>query len=357
MEHAHWLLVHLESTASSLIEGVDVSPRRLALAEAEMTLVGRRPAPVELEAIGDVAAIEHALGIGAGSEPVTVGDLCAIHRALMGDDPIAGEIRTVQNWIGTRYSTPLRAVFVPPPPELVPELVEDLVASINEQGHPPLVHAAVVHAQFETIHPFADGNGRTGRALIQLMLRRSGLTTSVLPLSASLVFQHARCYIGALNGARVVGDADDPQRSDALVEWIMLLADAVHGAAQYAADIACEVAGIRHLWQDLLAERSHRHSHTTTRLLEALASHPMLTVNRASEMLGADTRTTRRSIERLCDATIAAQVGTNQRNRIYEATDIIDLFHDIATINPSGWQMPRPQRRWHRPLDHTPELA
>ena len=354
VQHAHWLLVHLESTASSLIEGVDVSPRRLALAEAEMTLAGRRPTPVELEAIGDIAAIEHALRIGAGSDPVTVEDLCAIHRALMGDDPIAGEIRSAQNWIGTRHSTPLQAVFVPPPPELVPELVEDLVASINEDAHPPLVHAAVVHAQFETIHPFADGNGRTGRALIQLMLRRSGLTNDALPLSTSLVFQHALGYIRALNSARVVCDADDPQRSDALVEWIMLLADAVHGTAKYAAHIAYEVAAIRHLWQDQFAERSHRHSHTTTCLLEALASHPMLTVNHAAEVLDADTRTTRRSIERLCDATIVTQAGTNKRNRIYEATDIIDLYHDIATINPSGWQGPPPRRRWHRPLDQTP---
>ena len=353
-EHAHWLLVHLESTASSLIEGVDVSPRRLALAEAEMTLVGRRPQRVELEAIGDVAAIEHALRIGAGSEPVTVGDLCAIHRTLMGDDPIAGEIRSVQNWIGTRYSTPLQAVFVPPPPELVPELVEDLVASINEDGHPPLVHAAVVHAQFETIHPFADGNGRTGRALIQLMLRRSGLTTSALPLSTSLVFQHARFYLGALNGARVICDANDPQRSAALVEWAMLLADAVHRAAEGTAEIAWEVAAIRLHWQDLLADANQRHSHTTARLLDALASVPMLTVNRAAEVLDANERTTRRSIQRLCDATILAQAGTNKRNRIYEATDIIDLYHDIATINPSGWQGPRPRRRWNRPLGHTP---
>ena len=353
-KHAHWLLVHTESTASNLIEGVQVSPRRLALAEAEMTLTGRKPQRVELEAIGDVVAIEHALRIGAGSEPVTVQDLCAIHRSLMGDDPIAGEIRTVQNWIGTRYSTPLRAVFVPPPPEQVPELVEDLVASINEDGHPPLVHAAMVHAQFETIHPFADGNGRTGRALIQLMLRRSGLTTSALPLSTSLVFQHARFYIGALNGARVICDADDPQRSAALVEWVMLLADAVHGAAKDAADIAREVATIRFHWQDLLAEANQRHSHTTARLLDALASVPTLTVNRAAEVLDANERTTRRSIQRLCNATILAQAGTNKRNRIYEATDIIDLYHDIATINPSGWQTPRPRRRWNRPLDHIP---
>ena len=347
-ERVHWLLVHLESTASSLIEGVDVSPRRLALAEAELTLTGRRPTPVEMEAVGDVAAIEHALRVGAASEPVTVEDLRAIHRALMGDDPIAGEMRTVQNWIGTRYSTPLSAVFVPPPPELVPGLVADLVASVNEDGHPPLVHAAVVHAQFETIHPFADGNGRTGRALIQLMLRRSGLTASALPLSTSLVFQHARSYILALNNAGVVCDAYDPRRSDALVEWILLLADAVHQAAKDTAHIACEVAAIRHLWRDLLAGRSHRHSHITFRLLEALVSHPMLTVKCAAEVLEADARTTRRSIQRLCDATIVAQAGTNKRDRIYEAADIIDLYQDIATINPSGWQGPRPRRRWNQ---------
>ena len=356
--HAHWVLVRLESAASSLIEGVHVAPRHLALTEAQQTLAGKQPDRYDFLAIGDIAAIEHALRLGSTEEPVTVEDICAIHRTLMGDDPIAGEIRDAQNWIGTRYSTPLTAVFVPPPPHLVPQLLEDLVESINEGGHPPLVHAAMVHAQFETIHPFADGNGRTGRALIQLMLRHGGLTTSALPVSLTLV--HRRyvhdhdTYIGALNAGRTLGDAHSPQRSAALVNWINLLADAARNAALYIGDIAGQVTLIRRYCADLLASHTKRHSETTTGLLDTLTAHPMLTVNRAAALLGANTRSAARAIQRLCDATILAQADTNKRNRIYQATDVINLYEDLATINP-GWQRGRRrQRYWCDPSDTAP---
>ena len=347
---AHWVLVRLESAASSLIEGVHVAPRRLALTEAQHALVGKRPDRHEALAIGDIAAIEHALGVGAAKKLVTVEDLREIHRRLMGDDPIAGEIRRTQNWIGSRYSTPLSAHFVPPPAQLVPQLLEDLVASINEAGHPPLVHTATVHAQFETIHPFADGNGRTGRALIQLMLRRAGLTTSALPISPTLVFRHAAAYIDALNGARTVGDADDPQRSTALTGWVELLADATLNAAKATTRITSEIDLIRKYWRDLLASHTKRHSPATTGLVDVLAAHPMLTVNSAAELVGTNARTAARAIQRLCDATIVTQADDSQRNCVYEATDIINLQDDLATINPSGWQMPpKRQRYWPDP--------
>ena len=348
--HAHWMLVRLESAASSLIEGVRVAPRHLALTEARQTLIGKQPDRHESVAIGDIAAIEHALRVGSTTQPVTVEDIRAIHRGLMGNDPIAGEIRSVQNWIGAPYSTPLRAVFVSPPAHLVPELLEDLVESINEDGHPPLVHAAMVHAQFETIHPFADGNGRTGRALIQLMLRRAGLTASALPVSLTLV--HSRhTYIDALNAGRSLDDVRSPQRSTALAGWINLLADAVRSAAEATTLIATEVALIRRYCEDLLASRTTRTSGTTDALLKMLTTHPMLTVNSAATLLGANPRSAARAIQRLCDATIVTPADSSKRNRIYQATDIISLYEDLATINP-GWQAGRRrQRYWPDPSD------
>lgn len=346
------MLVRLESIASSLIEGIRIYPRTFALAEAQMTMAHGRPEVSNREVIGNVAATEHALRIGSGTEPVTVDDICAIHHSLIGDHPIAGAIREAQNWIGTWFSSPLTAHFVPPPPEWVPQLLEDLVVSINETGHPPLVHAAVVHAQFETIHPFADGNGRTGRALIQLMLARSGLvTTAGLPISGSLV--HGRhLYIEALNRARSTCDVDSPESSAALTDWIELLADSLTGAVLTAGRVAGEVAMIERYWPSLLSTQNHRRSASTGGLLRVLAANPLVTVKKAAALTGANERTVRRSIQRLRDATILTQDGTGKRNRIYEATDVIDLFSDHASINP-GWHSDRSPRRFHARLDET----
>ena len=198
---ARWMAVRLESSASSQIEGIRVSARHLARGEAQPERIAAKDRAVRA-VIGNIAATEHALRLGSSAAPVTVDDICSIHRALMGDDPIAGRLRTEQNWIGTRYSTPPSAVFVPPPPQMVPELLDDVVASINETDVPAVVHAAVVHAQFEAIHPFGDGNGRTGRALMVLMLARSGLTkSSVLPISATLA-QRQDPHVQTLNPDR-----------------------------------------------------------------------------------------------------------------------------------------------------------
>lgn len=113
-----------------------------------------------------------------------VDDLHAMHRTLLTGERqfTVGAARDVQNWIGTSPYNPCAADFVPPPPEMVDDLLDDLVAYVNGDDHPPLVQAAVSHAQFETIHPYADGNGRVGRALIHMVLTRRGLTSgAVLP--------------------------------------------------------------------------------------------------------------------------------------------------------------------------------
>ena len=125
-------------------------------------------------------------------------------------------------------------------------------------------------------------------------------------------------------------------------------------AALCIGDIAGQVTLIRRYCADLLASHTKRHSETTTGLLDTLTAHPMLTVNRAAALLGANTRSAARAIQRLCDATILAQADTNKRNRIYQATDVIDLYEDLATINP-GWQRGRRrQRYWCDPSDTPP---
>lgn len=346
---ARWMAVRLESSASSQIEDIHVPARRLARGEARPERIAATDWAVGA-VIGNIAATEHALTLGSTAATVTVDDICSIHRALMGDDPIAGRVRTEQNWIGTRYSTPPNAVFVPPPPQLVPELLEDLVASINESDWPAVVHAAVVHAQFEAIHPFDDGNGRTGRALMLLMLARSGLTkSSVLPISATLAQRRAPHvqtldYLHVLNAAHRVCDAGSVERSEALNGWITLLADAVTNAATHLSMLTGEVAEIRQNWRRVLKRRRTADSNTAMDLINVLPEHPIVSVNDAADLLGANSRTARRSIQRLDDVGILTQTNDGKRNRLYEATDITNTLAEFAFINPGGGI----ERRRHR---------
>ena len=334
---ADWLLTRAESAASSTIEGVRPSARHLARAEAQLDLGGPRPRLDDLEALGNISATRLALEIGAASRTVTINDVCEIHAALMGDDGEAGQIRSRQNWIGSGFaSTPLTAGFVPPPPETVPELLEDLVAAMNETAASPLVHAAVAHAQFETIHPFADGNGRTGRALVQLMLRRSGLTASCTPPISSALAMNRDAYISALDSNRPVCVPDDPERSAAMAEWIALFAQACTLACEYTRRIVDHVADLQQGWRARLLNGGVRRSNSAIRLIDVLPSHPVLNAASAARLLGVDTRTARRSIDLLVAARILVQRSAGRRNRVYEAEAIMDAFTALTRVARVG---------------------
>ena len=136
-----------------------------------------------VEVLSNIDAMSAAIGEVGPGDPISVATLLTFHQRLLGNTrqaQLAGRLREKQNWIGGSDYNPCAATFVPPPPELVPELMEDLCAFCTGETLPAVAQAAIAHAQFETIHPFADGNGRTGRALIQLVLRRRGLATRVL---------------------------------------------------------------------------------------------------------------------------------------------------------------------------------
>ena len=332
---AEWLLRRAESAASSTIEGVRPSARRLARAEAQLSLWQVQPRSQDSEALRNIEATEHALRIGSAPGPVTMDDIFSIHRALMGEDhPAAGQIRSGQNWIGSGFeSTPLNAQFVPPPPEAVPALMDDLVECINAPVSGPLVHTAVVHAQFEAIHPFADGNGRAGRALIHLMLRRSGLTAScTLPISASLA-RRRDDYIRALNSSCTVCSPNDPLRSAAAAEWTRLLSSAAIEASYYARRIIDHVAAIRHRWLRTMRSLGVRRSNAAVRLIETLPARPVLNADSAAAMLDVDPRTARRSLDLLVTAGILVQRSAGKRNRVFEAVAITDAFAALASIN------------------------
>jgi Fic family protein len=132
-----------------------------------------------------IAAMESAVELATSADPFDLDDLLSVHRTLMDNSPtpgLGGVVREEQNWIGGSSFNPCSAAFVPPPHEYLDDLLADLLAYVNGDDHSPLVQAAIAHAQFETLHPFADGNGRTGRALIHVVLRRRGLAPAFVPL-------------------------------------------------------------------------------------------------------------------------------------------------------------------------------
>jgi Fic family protein len=166
------------------IEGLEIGARKLLRAEAAQQLGERSHDVTAEEVLGNIDAMHGAVReIGPGG-PITVDMLLRFHGRLMAgsrDKPYAGQLRDRQNWSGGSEHNPCSAAFVPPPPERVPDLLADLCSFCNDESLPAVVQAAIAHGQFEIIHPFADGNSRTGRGLVHLVLRRRGLATRVLP--------------------------------------------------------------------------------------------------------------------------------------------------------------------------------
>ena len=167
-----------------------------------------------VEVLGNIEAMLWAVEAVPPGGAITVEIVLEAHRRLLAGTRLAehgGRTRTVQNWIGGSDYNPCAAAFVPPPHELVDELLSDLSAFCNDDSLPAVAQAAIAHAQFETIHPFVEGNGRTGRALVHLVLRRRGLAPHILPPISLILATWPRDYVGGLTGTRYE-DAPIPKR-------------------------------------------------------------------------------------------------------------------------------------------------
>ena len=204
-------LLRAEAVGSSYIEGLRVSARRLAKEEFAERAGLPTSDDTARAVLGNIHAMGGALELADLERPITVEDLCALHRELLvgtRDEHWGGVVRREQNWIGGL--NPCRAAYVPPPHEHVRGLLEDLCSYISGDDHPPIVQAALAHAQFETIHPFIDGNGRVGRALIHLVLRRRGLAPNFVPAVSLILATNAGAYIAGLVSFRYDAPSDDP---------------------------------------------------------------------------------------------------------------------------------------------------
>ena len=313
------LLLRTESIASSKVEGMQSDARSLARAEANRD-TGRNIGAQAADIIANIDAMEWAVEQAASAEHVTPGALQDIHRILLADDvgrQQPGEFRDEQNWIGGNDYNPCGADFVPPPPEEVTTLIDDLCVFCNDDTLPPLLQAAIAHAQFETIHPFGDGNGRTGRALVQVVLRRRGLAPAFVPPISVVLARRRASYIEGLTLFR----------EDRLAEWVTIFATATTEAAGLANDYRGRVADLQDVWRERLRTHSDpRADAAAWAIIDALPAHPIVTVAVGVAATGRTRPAVNNGIAELESAGVLIPLGTSRRNRSWEADGLLDLI-------------------------------
>ena len=333
------LLLRAESVASSFIEGLVVGGRRLLRAEAAR-VAGETGIDVTAdEVLGNIDAMTWAVESLSTAEVVTVDGLLHVHERLLARTRLrahAGQIRSVQNWIGGSSFNPCSAAFVPPPPDHVEDLLADLCAFVNDDALPAVAQAAVAHAQFETIHPFVDGNGRTGRALIHVVLRRRGVAPRILPPISLVLATWSRSYIEGLTATRFRGRADSRAAHDGINSWIGLFAAACRRAVDDAVAFEEGVATIQEDWRATAG--AVRRGSAADLLIGALPGAPVVSVSSAADLIGRSFQATNEAMTRLEAAGVVRQVNVGRRNRAFEAPAIIDAFTALERqlASPTG---------------------
>ena len=302
------LLIRSESISSSWIEGNRVTPKRLAI--AELLHEGSRQA---LDVVANVWATEAAIaGLADRGRAITVEDIVELQHVI--EPRLTSGLRQEQNWVGGPGWSPLRAAFVPPPEGEVPRLVADLARFATETSGNPVVRAAIVHAQFATIHPFIDGNGRTGRALIHTVLRRAdALRNTLIPIS-TVFAGDTDSYIAGLTGYR----ADPPE----LDEWVIGFAQAAERAAGNAVRLSEDIAVldvqvrdelVRFRQERGLSPAVPRRDAVVLRILDTLASDPVLTAESVSTRLDVSPAAAHRALTELAEAGILGRAKEKGR--------------------------------------------
>ncbi len=319
-----WFLygfVRKEAVVSSQIEGTQATLRDVA--EFEATSESDRPADVE-EVCNYVAAIDFARSQIADPKglPLVTRLLCGAHRILMrgirGEEKQPGEIRRTQNWIGG--TQPGNARFVPPPPEEVGPALAALERWIHSDDPlPPLIRAGLAHVQFETIHPFLDGNGRIGRMLITLLVQHWGvLNQPILYLSLELK-RRQKEYYDLLTAVRTQGDWEG---------WTAFFLDCVAVAAEDGVRVAQSLYAL--LGSD--RQRVVHHGRSTVaaiRLLELLPLNPVVTVPRAAQLLALTAPPARKAIELLEELGILRETTGKQRDRVYAYHEYLAVLSGV----------------------------
>lgn len=327
-------LLRSEAIASSRIEGIAPSAQQVALAELGQSETVRGTSEQAKLVANNMTIVRGATTDLVEAHLLTVEHIVELHQSLLPDEPRHHGLRTVQNWIGTSSWTPIGASFVPPDPDRVPGYMEDLVDYMNGSAHAPLIQAAVVHAQFETIHPFTDGNGRVGRALIHTALARRGLTErAVLPISLVLATLRDR-YVAGLTDYRHTSRASSAEASASTNAWLETFVGAAEIAVEQSEALMTKINDLRGAWTDrLTAHRvttgvrpTPRADSAVARLLAQLPEAPVVTATTLAKILDVSFPAASAALEELRQAEILTTKSIERGAKAYIAREVLDLI-------------------------------
>lgn len=306
------MLLRSESAASSQIENLTASARAIAEAELAGGHGGTNAAQVVANTRAMTAAVELSTDLSASA-------ILAMHDALMRphDPEIAGRWRTEQVWIGGGRLGPHHARFVPPQAARVPGAIDDLVEFMDRDDMPAMVQAAIAHAQFETIHPFVDGNGRTGRALVHALLRGKGLTRNVtVPVSTGLLVD-VDSYFLALDEYR----AGNPEAI------VARLADAAFVAVANGRTLVTELREIRQSWNDRVTARR---GSNTWRIADLLLAHPVVDAGTIGLALGIAPSNVYAPLDPLLSSGVLTQANSKRRGQVWRSSEVLGALDAFA---------------------------
>ena len=316
------MYVRKEAVLSSQIEGTQSSLNDLLRAEAQIFDPDR---PVDVKEVSNyVAALNYGLA-RLVDLPVSTRLIREIHERLLmgvrGANLQPGQLRQSQNWIGPAGSTINTATFIPPPPHEVPDQLGELERFIHsEEAMPALIRIGLTHAQFETIHPFLDGNGRTGRLLITFLLcQQEILQQPVLYLSHYLKANRAE-YYDHLQNVRADGGWE---------QWMKFFLRGVWEVSQQATDTARAIVDLRERDRQKIVEELGRVAGNALKVHELLFRFPLVSVNAISDQLGVSYTAANRLIERLVEIGLLTEATGNSRNRVFNYSNYIQLFSDL----------------------------
>lgn len=323
-----FMYVRKEAVFSSQIEGTQSSLQDLLAAEAQL-FDQKLPRDVD-EVINYVHAMNHGLGRLA-ELPVSVRLIREIHaellRGVRGGRLQPGELRTSQNWIGPAGCTLTTATFVPPPQHLVPETLGELEHFLHrEDDLPPLVKIALAHVQFETIHPFLDGNGRVGRLLITFLLTERGVLHKPVLYLSHYFKRHRQAYYEHLQGVRDHGAWED---------WLTFFLRGVIEVAGEASDTARRILLLREQHRSAITAQLGRAAGNGHKVLESLFDRPIVTVTNVQQMTGTTFAAANNLVSRLVKVGVLNEMTGYARNRRFRYAPYIALFSDSAP-EPDG---------------------
>lgn len=316
------LLLRSEAIASSRIERLNASGRDVSYAQlgAQQDHLRNHEA---MSVARNVQATRAAIEQLADRSEWGINDLELVHRAL-GVIGAATGLRAVDVWIGGRDK--VRADYVAPPPDEVPSLTEDLLRYLNSSGEHPLLLAAISHLQFETIHPFEDGNGRAGRALVHAILERGGVVRSgLLPISIEIRTRE-REYVQRLSATRT--DAPAPAE-EALNAWVRFFVEVSAEAGERMRRIQGEVRAL----DAALAEKTAglRADSSARRLLPVLREQPVVTAAFVADRLGVSRVAAHRAVDTLVSrAVLTPGTGKYRRSETFQADDVLRVIDDAS---------------------------